>query len=1083
MTARAVERRIVTVLFADLVGFTTLSEQLDAEDVALVQDAYFGAARETITRHGGQLEKFVGDAVMAVFGVPRSRDDDAERAVRAGLALIAAVERLGGSLGLEPDALRLRVGVNTGETVYAEASAERGPVTGDTVNVAARLQAAALPGTVIVGGLTGLAVAEAIELEELPPLELKGKAEPVRAWRAVDVLEERSRERALGGIRAPTLGREDELEQLTSLLGETARIVVVAPPGVGKTRLLAELAAAAGEHAAIVLSARLRPDVLSPFDPVAQLLHSAGGERTLVESLARRGIAPARARVIAGLLAELGTPGSTRPTERDQLFAAWLEGLDAVTSGRSALWLVEDVHWASPDLLAFLEFAGRQPHPDGRLVVTTARPVVLESAGAWVAGGTWLDLPPLREPDAVRLVRALVGDALPDELVVEVAARSGGNPLFVEELLRLWASAGVLVAEGDAWRLATRADEVPLPPTVQAIYAGQLDDLPAGARLLVRRASVAGRRFPTAAFAPLGVADPEPALASLGRRALLAGPLTDPTLGESYAYRHALLRDAGYASLARGERARLHLCLADWLVSLGEHVRSALAEVIARHYAAALSSAPALVVELDGKPLEAISDAAADWFERASAIAAGFAAWDSATRLAARSVELTRDGRPIERGRRLHAQATATMNAVGVDPALELAQEAVAELRRGFAGDPDAARAPLADAGSSLGGLLRSQTLFNAAEAVANELLDELGGPDDAAVARLLTLRASSARAARDEFEPALADATRALRLARAYGDPAAELEALQVVAMIEHEEGLVTAASWEAVSHLAETQGRVDVVQNALTSIGSLYEDDDPPAALSYYDRAIELARAHGLVEPRGWSEFARCEALFSLGDWELAVDEGLQVVAFAEEHDFHRLAVRTWFALLPIARARGRRDLVEQAFPRFEARRGVEPDSGYAKIVVTSAHLAFAEFGLEEPFCPDVEARRASFEQLDHAGASWLAAVMRVIESWLAAGELDGAERSLDRMRARLGSGAPSGLAQATEAILRSRVANARDDRDAAVDSARRALALTGSPWWRLQAIEELSPAGAASHSQLAEADAIRKSLGLAG
>ena len=161
MSDRAVERRIVTVLFADLVGFTSLSERLDAEDVALVQDAYFDAVRGTIERHGGLLEKFVGDAAMAVFGAPRVRDDDAERAVRAGLALVAAVGRLGAELGLEERALQLRVGINTGEVVYGEATAERGPVTGDTVNVAARLQSAAEPGGVLVGELTSLAVAVA----------------------------------------------------------------------------------------------------------------------------------------------------------------------------------------------------------------------------------------------------------------------------------------------------------------------------------------------------------------------------------------------------------------------------------------------------------------------------------------------------------------------------------------------------------------------------------------------------------------------------------------------------------------------------------------------------------------------------------------------------------------------------------------------------------------------------------------------------------------------------------------------------------------------------------------------------------
>src|SRR5437588_6003693 len=192
MTTRLVERRIVTVLFADLVGFTSLSEHLDAEDVALIQDAYFAAVRETIDRYGGQLEKFVGDASMAVFGAPRVRDDDAERAVCAGVALVAAVERLGGSLGLDDHALRVRVGVNSGDAVYGEATAERGPVTGDTVNVAARLQAAAEPGSVLVGNLTALSVADAVRLERIDPLELKGKAHEVVAWRVIDIFPERS---------------------------------------------------------------------------------------------------------------------------------------------------------------------------------------------------------------------------------------------------------------------------------------------------------------------------------------------------------------------------------------------------------------------------------------------------------------------------------------------------------------------------------------------------------------------------------------------------------------------------------------------------------------------------------------------------------------------------------------------------------------------------------------------------------------------------------------------------------------------------------------------------------------------------
>ncbi|HEX7172561.1 MAG TPA: adenylate/guanylate cyclase domain-containing protein, partial [Candidatus Limnocylindria bacterium] len=243
----AVERRIVTVLFADLVGFTPLSERLDAEDVATIQDAYFAAVRETIERYGGSLEKFIGDAAMAVFGVPAGRDDDAERAVRAGLALIGAVEQLGARLGLEPGELQLRVGVNSGEVVHAAAGPDVGRVTGDTVNTAARLQTAARPGSVLLGELTALTVAEAIETLPAGPVDLKGKQEPVRAAEALGPRPQPSREEALGGMRAPTLGRDAELERLHAAAAgvarerRAARILVVAPPGVGKSRLLAEL--------------------------------------------------------------------------------------------------------------------------------------------------------------------------------------------------------------------------------------------------------------------------------------------------------------------------------------------------------------------------------------------------------------------------------------------------------------------------------------------------------------------------------------------------------------------------------------------------------------------------------------------------------------------------------------------------------------------------------------------------------------------------------------------------------------------------------------------------------------------------
>ena len=262
------ERRIVTVLFCDLAGFTSLSDRLDAEDVAIVQNAYFEAVRYAVTRHGGTLEKFIGDAAVAVFGVPIAGEDDAERATRCGLAIAAAIEQLAARVGLEDGALQVRVGVNTGEAVVHPApAAGEAMVTGDVVNTAARLQAMAPVNGVLLGPETTLAVAHIVELAAPAELSLKGKIEPVPAAQALAVLSEPARERAMGALRAPTIGRASELALLTSALeacadGVARRLTVVAPPGTGKSRLLDEVWDLAAERGADVRHARVRPDAL-----------------------------------------------------------------------------------------------------------------------------------------------------------------------------------------------------------------------------------------------------------------------------------------------------------------------------------------------------------------------------------------------------------------------------------------------------------------------------------------------------------------------------------------------------------------------------------------------------------------------------------------------------------------------------------------------------------------------------------------------------------------------------------------------------------------------------------------------------
>jgi class 3 adenylate cyclase len=1071
-TERAVERRVVTVLFADLVGFTSLSEELDAEDVTLVQDSYFEAVRETVARHGGQLEKFVGDAAMAVFGAPRVRDDDAERAVRAGLALVAAVQRVGAGLGLAPAALRLRVGIASGETVYGEASAERGPVTGDVVNVAARLQAAGEPETVTVVEATALAVAEAIELERLPSFELKGKSEPVPAWRVVGVHAERSRERALGRLRAPTLGRSDELEHLGALVGSTARVTVVAPPGVGKTRLLDELATAAA--GAAVLRARLRPDVLSPFEPIGQL---AGGMRTaddLVTLVRAAGATDARAAVVGELLGTVSSGEAQAATEREQLFSAWLEGLDAIAGDRAAVWLMEDVHWASPDLLAFLDLAGSSPRSEGRLVLATARPVLLDDRPEWVDGGERLDLPLLPRRETQELVRELVGEALPAELVERLAERSAGNPLFVEELLRTWAGVGILAVDGAGWRLVAPAEDMELPLTVQAIYAAQLDDLPPPARAAARRAAVAGRRFPYDALTVLEVEEPDVALETLVRRALVSGDEDDVLLGPSHSYRHALLRDAGYASLARAERARLHVRLADWLAERPEQSRPALAEVIGRHYAAALAGAPALARDIGGLQRDELRTRAADWFETAARVAVGFAAWASAQDLAARALELTGEEKALDRARRLHLLGEATTSAVGVDEALPLLEESV-ELYRSVG--IERARRGLADAAWALGGLLRAQTQFLLVEQLADDLLQEIGEKEDAATAKLVVLRGFAVLAAWDDFERARADGERALALARKDGDADAELEALQLLtASVEGEES--EEQRWVELETLARARGRWELEASAIRSRALISVDDEPELTLSRLEAAAQLAEARGLVEGVAWTDYACSEAHLVAGTWDDALAVGLRAIDAGEERDFLRVVVRTWFTLTPIALARRRLDLIERAFPVFERLRG-STDSPYARMVLAAMDLAFVEAGLLPAFLPDVEPRLASLD-LRYGDPSWTAAVEAVVGSWLDGGALADARTALDRVRTSSEGRNVSRLGVASMALLRSRLLLAEGDAGAAALEAEQALQ-TRAPWWRARALHALVASGSAGDEALAEAVALERALGI--
>ena len=899
--AAAVERRIVSVLFADLVGFTSLSERLDPEDVAGIQDAYFGVVRETIERYGGTLEKFIGDAAMAVFGAPRARDDDAERAVRSGLALVSAVEQLGARLGLEAGALRLRVGVNTGEVVHATSGPDAGRVTGDTVNTAARLQTAADANRVLVGELTALAVGEAIELAEPESIELKGKADAVRAATVLGLRPEPSRDAMLGALRAPLLGRAQELERLEAMGG--GRVTIIAPPGVGKSRLVAELARRAEARGERVLRARVRPQSTTPYEAVTQLLIAAGARSGLDSALAstpepRRAVVGREVTALLDPVAATSTQSQGVTAERDVRFGAWSEALGALTADQRATWIVEDVHWAGGDLLAFIAHAAAG---DPR-IVCTARPSLADVAGDWVASGERLELATLPAAGAVELIRALIGDALPPSLAAIVAERSDGNPLFIEELIRTWASVGTLVRGGEGWRLTIEPHAVVLPATVQAIYAAQLDDLPADARLVARRAAVAGRRFPDAALRPLELDDRRDGLETLRRRAFVAGPQPDPVSGEVYLYRHALLRDAGYASLARAERARLHAALARWLEETAAGRTADVARLLAAHDAAAADSVPA-IVSGDGLSRAALSDDAAAWFERAAEAALAMSAPVDAAHLWARALERTPSGTPVDAARRRLRRGEVLADSAALDEAIDEMTAARDEVEPMLPGS-----APLfAEATYRLGLAYMQQIRFPEAEKLTTTALERLDGIDESAGrARLMALHAWSV-AAQGRNEGAGEEARQARELSASVGDASLEVDVLEHYAATTDELDEADPGVWDDLADRATAAGRWRQAALATRIRGITRADTDPRAGLAIEDDAAQIAEAHGLTEQLGWIELARAEMSFVIGDWDAALDAGRRALDLGERYAYERLAFRTWMVVLPILAARG--------------------------------------------------------------------------------------------------------------------------------------------------------------------------------
>jgi class 3 adenylate cyclase len=594
------ERRLVSILFADLVGFTPFSEERDAEDVRETLTRYFDLSREVIDRYGGTVEKFIGDAVMAVWGTPVAREDDPERAVRAALELVDAVKTLGSGI-------QARCGVLTGETAVTLGATNQGMVAGDIVNTASRLQSAAAPGTVLVGESTQRAAAQSIVFEDAGEQILKGKAEPIPTWRAVRVVAERGGRNRSETLEAPFVGRDEELRQIKDLFHATQReskprlVSVIGPGGIGKSRLAWEflkyidgLAGQVWWHAgrspaygdgitfwALGEMVRGRAGLLEGDDEATTRQKiTAAVEQHVPEAEERRWIQSA-------LLALLGFEADINS---DQLFAAWRTFFERMSAVSPVVMVFEDLHHADSGTLDFIDHLMEWSRAVPITLITLARPELLEKRPDWGAGKRTfasIHLEPLSPEEMHRLLAGLV-PGLPARTVTAIVERADGIPLYAVETVRMLLAQGQLVLEDGAYRPTADLDDIAVPQTLTSLIAARLDGLEPPDRALIEDAAVLGQSFTVAglsAISGVDTTDLEPRLRTFIRRELLVleADARSPERGQ-YSFMQSLIREVAYNTLAKKDRKVRHLAAARFFESLGS---DELAGGLAGHYLSA----------------------------------------------------------------------------------------------------------------------------------------------------------------------------------------------------------------------------------------------------------------------------------------------------------------------------------------------------------------------------------------------------------------------------------------------------------------------------------------------------------------
>ncbi len=938
---RIEERRTVTILFVDLVGFTERSDQADPEDVRRTLVPFHAAVKEDLERFGGTLDKFIGDAVMGVFGAPIAHEDDPIRAVRAALAILRSIE---GLQRTDPQ-LRVRIAVNTGEAVVAFGV---GPqigeaVAGDVVNTASRMQALAPHDAVVVGEATLRALRDQFDVEELAPATVKGKVEPLTVWRVVA-------ERAAADIAPPVLvGRDRELAALEASFervlasGSVRCVTIVAGPGLGKSRLVRELEERLTSKAT-ALTATCPPYGQGvTFAPMAETLRTLAGVGMQdapdvvvahLETLATRAEEePGERRWLVSrlsLLMGIGTSDHEGAAPAGELAMAWVEALKVATESGPLLLVVEDLHWGEPAFVEVLEAAESLLAGTPALVIVTARPELADRHPGWLEArdaAIAIELAPLTSADTAGLLGDLLGRIVgsgptTDELVERIA----GNPLYALEFARMLR---------DRVHAGT---EPTTPESVQAVIAARLDAIPPDLRGLTLDASVIGGELWPEALAELGHRSEEDARADvedLVRRGILERRPSSLLGLAGYRFSHSLIREVAYARLPRTERARRHLATAEWLEKVFEESSDPHPEMVARHFASAAelgAAAGVAGVAAQARP------AAVRWLkaaaERANLVDAGgaFAFYDRALRLvpertAERIVLLERSG--------VTGRQSEALDGAGVLQRYEETLSIARELD-----DPVLIGDALTRMGSQLGA--------TGEPARSREALDEairvLGAlPPGRALGRAYAYRAEE-----ELFAGHTQEARRLADLALTLlGD---EDEYVTIMSLhirgdarcsMGDEAGLEDL--WEAL-RIALASDHASAITISHNYLGPwLLVMEGPGRAMAEFEAGLEVADRRGLSAHVHWSKSGLAETKFEAGQWDEALALADEMIAAGDRMD-PAVLVKAHVIHARIAVGRGRPDDAIDPGVLLDLARKLEEPQAVGPALSVAAQVAVA-------------------------------------------------------------------------------------------------------------------------------------------